>query len=160
MAGGVFGRPFELNIKCIIFSLVCMSLFLYKPEFKRSTTLYFVLFLIFVVAYVSMAWYDYYFNCDIVPLRKGYMGGITGQLKPESHMKAKQEDGQVTAVDKYREHMLIYASHLLFIVPLLGYVAIYRQNIRPAVYPILGALAVFTAAYHGIHLMTSSHAEK
>ena len=71
MAGGLFGRPFVFNEKCIIFSLICMALFLYKPHFQNQYVLYFTLFIIFVVAYVAMAWYDYYFNCDIVPLKRG-----------------------------------------------------------------------------------------
>ena len=32
MAGGLFGKPFALNIKCIIFSLMIMAIFLYKPK--------------------------------------------------------------------------------------------------------------------------------
>ena len=71
MAGGLFGRPFVLNEKCIVFSLICMTLFLFKPTFRNQYLLYFTLFIIFVVAYVAMAWYDYYFNCDIVPLKRG-----------------------------------------------------------------------------------------
>ena len=34
MAGGIFGKPFALNIKCIIFSLIIMALFLYKPDIR------------------------------------------------------------------------------------------------------------------------------
>ena len=30
MAGGLFGRPFTFNIKCIIFSLLIMAIFLYN----------------------------------------------------------------------------------------------------------------------------------
>ena len=71
MAGGLFGRPLVLNEKCIVFSLICMGLFLYKPMFENTYLKYLSLFLIFVVAYVAMAWYDYYFNCDIVPLNRG-----------------------------------------------------------------------------------------
>ena len=55
----------------IIFSMICMALFLYKPNIKNQYVLYGVLFLIFNVAYVAMAWYDYYFNCDLLPLKKG-----------------------------------------------------------------------------------------
>ena len=71
MAGGLFGRPFTFNVKCIIFSMICMALFLYNPNIKNPYILYGTLFFIFTVAYVAMAWYDYYFNCDLLPLRKG-----------------------------------------------------------------------------------------
>ena len=154
MAGGLFNRPFSFNLKCIIFSLLCMALLLIKPNFNNNYYLYFTLFLVFVLAYVGMAWYDYFFNCDILPLEKGKIGGITGQLKPKSHSKDKQENGYKTDLDSKRHHLLIYLSHLLFIVPLLLYIAYYKDKINNMVYPILGVLAVFTAGYHGISLMT------
>lgn len=152
MAGGLFGRPFAFNIKCIIFSIICMSLFLYKPQIKNQYFLYFALFIIFVVAYVAMAWYDFYFNCDILPLRRGPDGGVTQQFKPPAHQPKKQNRIGEDIDNKYRK-VLIYLSHLLFIVPLLIYMAVYRKKINPMVYPILGVLAVFTAGYHGIELM-------
>jgi len=95
MAGGLFGRPFVLNEKCIVFSLICMALFLIKPTFKNQYLLYFSLFVIFVVAYVAMAWYDYYFNCDIVPLKRGTRS-FTGLFKPPAHAPEKQEKDKDT----------------------------------------------------------------
>ncbi len=67
MAGGLFGRAFAFNEKCIVFSIIIMALFLYKPNFRNQYFLYFTLFIIFIIAYVAMAWYDYAFNCDIAP---------------------------------------------------------------------------------------------
>ena len=57
MAGGLFGQPFVLNVKCIIFALVIMGIFLVNPRdiIKNTGVLVAVLFGIFVVAYV--AWY-------------------------------------------------------------------------------------------------------
>ena len=130
MAGGLFGRPFVLNEKCIIFSLICMALFLYKPEFKNKWFLYFTLLIIFVIAYVAMAWYDYYFNCDIVPLKRGTRS-FTGLFKPPAHAAEKQEKDKDTKLDNTRRHMLIYAMHIIMIVPLLGYIAIYKDKINP-----------------------------
>ena len=118
MAGGLFGRPFVLNEKCIVFSLICMALFLIKPTFKNQYLLYFSLFVIFVVAYVAMAWYDYYFNCDIVPLKRGTRS-FTGLFKPPAHAPEKQEKDKDTKLDNSRRHMLIYAMHILMIAPLL-----------------------------------------
>ena len=34
MAGGLFGRPFVLNIKCIVFSLTIMALFFTNLKLK------------------------------------------------------------------------------------------------------------------------------
>ena len=94
MAGGIFpNQPFVLNIKCIIFSLVCMALFLYKPSFKNNYTLGFTLFIIFVLAYVSMAWYDWAFDCSLLPLEKGKYS-FSGMFKPHSHKPEKQERGK------------------------------------------------------------------
>ena len=156
MAGGLFGRPFVMNEKCIIFSLICMALFLYKPTFSNQYLLYFTLFIIFVLAYVAMAWYDYYFNCDIVPLKRGTRS-FTGLFKPAAHVAEKQEKDKDTALDTQRRHYLIYGMHIVFIVPLLAYLAIYKQKVNPIIYPILGVLAVFTAGYHGTAMMMASH---
>jgi len=151
MAGGIFkNKPFVFNEKCIIFSLICMALFLVKPQFNSNITLYFTLFIIFVVAYVAMAWYDYHFDCQTLPLKKGSVGGITSRLKPQAHNKDKQIDHVETKKDNRVKSIVIYLLHLLFIVPVIGYVAIYKTKSNKIIYPLLGVLAVFTGLYHGI----------
>ena len=156
MAGGLFGRPFVLNEKCIIFSLICMALFLYKPSFKSNFSLYLTLFIIFVLSYVAMAWYDFYFNCDIVPLKRG-THSLTGKFKPPAHQKDKQINDKDTDLDKSRKHILIYLSHILFIVPILAYIALKKTKVNKIVYPLLGVMAIFTAGYHGTSLMLYTH---
>ena len=153
MAGGLFGKPFSLNIKCIIFSLICMTLFLYKPHFNSNYSLYFTLFLIFVISYVALAWYDYYFDCRILPLKRGTIS-LTGLFKPPMHEPDKQNnDSSNGNGNEQKSHqILIYLSHILFIVPLITYIAIYRKKVNKLVYPILGVLAIFTLAYHGTYL--------
>ncbi len=98
MAGGLFGRPFTFNVKCIIFSIICMALFLYKPNIQNQYVLYGVLFIIFTVAYVAMAWYDYYFNCDLLPLKKG-KHSLQQYIKPPAHKPKKQREHKEEAVD-------------------------------------------------------------
>ena len=156
MAGGLFGRPFVLNEKCIIFSLICMALFLYKPSFKSNFSLYLTLFIIFVLSYVAMAWYDFYFNCDIVPLKRG-THSLTGKFKPPAHQKDKQINDKETDIDKSRRHILIYLSHIIFIVPLLLYIAYYQHKVKPFIYSILIALSMFTLIYHGGAMLQGSH---
>lgn len=156
MAGGLFGKPFAFNEKCIVFSLICMALFLYKPNITNNYVLVGVLFLIFTIAYVAMAWYDFFFNCDILPLRRGKYS-LTGKLKPPAHEPEKQEDHKDTPLDDKKRQILIYAMHLLFIAPLLGYVAFKQTKINPITYPLIGTLAVFTASYHGLALMSAQH---
>jgi len=155
MAGGLFGRPFVFNEKCIFFSLICMALFLYKPNFKSNLSLYLALFIIFVLSYVAMAWYDFFFNCNIIPLRRGGTYSLTGKFKPPAHQKDKQLND--TDLDKSRKHILIYLSHILFIVPILAYIALKKTKVNKIVYPLLGVMAIFTAGYHGTSLMLSSH---
>ena len=155
MAGGLFGQPLTFNIKCIIFSLLCMALFLYKPTFSNSYTLYGTFFIIFVIAYVAMAWYDYFYKCRILPLKQGEYSWMR-KIRPPAHEPEKQKEGKCNE-DITARHMLIYLAHMIFIAPLIAYVAIYKTKVNPIVYPLLGVLAFFTLGYHGISLMTSSH---
>jgi len=37
---------------------------------------------LFIIAYVLMAWYDYKFNCSILPLKRGSKS-LTGYIKPK-----------------------------------------------------------------------------
>ena len=121
MAGGLFGEPFILNIKCIIFSLIIMVLFLYKPNIKSNLTLSLILFGIFVISYVALAWYDYYYNCLLLPLQRSNRS-LTGLFKPDKHSQ-KQIDKSNTKIG----NMLIYLSHIIFIVPLLLYIISYYR---------------------------------
>jgi hypothetical protein len=159
MAGGLFGKPFALNPKCMVFSVIIMAIFLFKPTFKSNITLGISLFVIFVISYVAMAWYDAFFDCRILPLQRG-SAGLTTHLKPPSHMPEKQEPNtsdKLEGEDARKNKTLIYLMHLLLVVPILAYIGIYKKTINPITYPILLALAVFTAAYHGVQLMYISH---
>jgi len=159
MAGGLFGKQFALNPKCIVFSIIIMAIFLCKPTFKNNITLGLALFLIFVLSYVAMAWYDAFFDCRILPLQRG-SGGLTTKLKPPPHMPEKQEpktSDKLEGEDARKNKTLVYLMHVIIVVPLLAYIGIYRKSVTPMTYPILIALAVFTAAYHGLQLMYVSH---
>ena len=151
MAGGLFGRPFVLNIKCIIFSIIIMALFLINPVIKNKLILGLTLFIIFVVAYVAMAWYDYYYDCRLLPLQRGQKS-LTGLLKPDVHSQK-----QLNSTNMKRGNMMIYASHIAFIVPLLMYIAYYKGKVNNMTYPILIVLAIFTLIYHGGAMIQGSH---
>ena len=106
-----------------------------------------------------MAWYDYYFNCDILPLKKGKYSWQQ-YIKPPPHETKKQIDNSDTSditIDERRKLYLIYGSHILFIVPLLAYIALYKKTVNPIVYPILGTLAAFTLFYHGFSFIAAVH---
>lgn len=156
MAGGLFGRPFELNIKCIIFSIIIMALFLYKPVIKSNITLSFILFIIFVISYVVMAWYDYYYDCQTLPLKRGEKS-FTGLFKPPVHSYKQKEKNIEDNKDNSKGKFIIYLSHIILIVPLLLYIAIQKDKTNVMVYPILIVLSIFTALYHGVSIMYGSH---
>lgn len=150
MSGGLFKNPFVLNVKCIIFSIIIMILFLMKPTFNSNIVLGITLFIIFVISYVGLAWYDYYYDCRNLPLQRGK--SLTSLLKPVVHSN-KQLDKTHTKSG----HLIIYISHIIFIVPLLVYIAYYKSNVKPFIYPILIVLAVFTLLYHGGAMLQGSH---
>ena len=159
MAGGLFGKQFALNPKCIVFSMIIMMIFLYKPTFKTNISLGITLFIVFVLSYVAMAWYDAFFDCRILPLQRGN-AGITTKLKPPPHMPEKQKpttSDKLKGEDARKHKTLIYLMHVILVVPILAYIGIYRKSVNPMTYPILIALAVFTAAYHGLQLVYISH---
>lgn len=158
MAGGLFGVPFVFNVKCIIFSLICMALFLYNPSslLKNKYLLYVSLFIIFVLAYVAMAWYDYFYDCQILPLKRGTKS-FTGLFKPPAHEPEKQVEHKMSTEDTHKHHILIYLLHLLIIVPLLSYIAYYQNKSGIVSFVLLGALSVFTMLYHGIELTQVFH---
>jgi hypothetical protein len=132
-----------------------MALFLYSPKINNNYVLYGILFIIFIISYVAMAWYDYYFDCRVLPLRKGEQSWQK-YIKPPSHQSEKQDDW-ICETDKSRKKILIYISHIIFIVPMLVYIAIYKNKVNPIIYPLLGVLAIFTLGYHGMYLIFSSH---
>ena len=141
-----------------------MGLFLINPTYflKRPLLLTFILFGLFVIAYVAMAWYDYYFDCQTLPLKRGTIGGVTKLFKPKIHSSkqlggADSKDSNLELTELNKNRLLIYISHLIFIVPLVGYIAYYGKKTVPTAFALLGALAVFTALYHGVQLMNMSH---
>lgn len=59
MAGGIFQeRPFAWNVKCVVFSAVIAGGYWYLPP----KSLYVLVFLLWL-PYVSLAWYDYTYDC-------------------------------------------------------------------------------------------------
>ena len=151
MAGGLYkDRPFAFNVKCIIFSLMCMALFLYCPNKKTAEwKRYVALFVVFVVSYVAMAWYDHFFDCRTLPLRRG-TASITGTLKP---YVAGDSSGSSDSDSRPSELRLIYLSHVLIIVPTLVYIALRKRKASRIVYPLLGVVSFMTLLYHGNKLI-------
>jgi hypothetical protein len=61
MAGGIFDtQPFSLNIKCIIFTLLIAGGYWYTPKKKL-----WILVALLYFPYLALAWYDYYYKCQV-----------------------------------------------------------------------------------------------
>lgn len=157
MSGGIFdGYPFTLNIKCIIFSFIIMIIYSFRPPALSIAPQMLVYFLIFVVSYVSLAWYDYYYGCSQLPLQRSTTG-ITHHLKPPVYDKEKQTDHMFSQKELDKNHTTIYALHIFLIVPLLVYMGYKRNKTSIMAFNLLLVLAAFTAVYHGVKFMTSLH---
>lgn len=65
MAGGIYvNRPFSFKIKCIIFAFTMIALYWLTARFSNKKPNFLLFPLIFIIAYVAMAWYDLAYNCS------------------------------------------------------------------------------------------------
>lgn len=152
MAGGVFvDRPFHLNPKCVVFSLLLIAAYWTLPP-KNP----FMAAAIFVVAYVGLAWYDHAYDCS----NKMYGGRLSGALT--LHLSAPFKPQRRTApasradlVDDpeavYRQKVNLF--HLLAANPLLAYVGLRGARSHPAVYPAVLGMGALALVYHGSRLL-------
>jgi len=76
MAGGVGGRPFAFNTKCLVVSGVLGVGYWYLPKQNWP-----VLGGILIGSYVGLAWYDELYDCRH-KLRVGALTPLTKWLKP------------------------------------------------------------------------------
>jgi hypothetical protein len=159
MSGGIFpGYPFTLNVKCIIFSIIIMIIYTIRPPILSLVPSLFVYFGIFVVSYVALAWYDYYYACSQLPLQKSTGGGgFTSYFKPPPHEPTKQNEHMFTQKEVDKHNKVIFAMHLLVIVPFLLYIGFKSTKTPKQAFIILIVLAIFTAMYHGFRLLAVSH---
>jgi len=152
MAGGMFGRPFAVNPKCVAFAVSVIAVLLACPTFSSPGSKIACLAAVFVMAYVAMAWYDYFFDCSTLPLKTGPSWGPTQILKPPAH-RPDEQNREDTHVGGNRRAQLVYGLHLLIVAPILGYVAYKGSRAPKQTWTILGTMAVLTAAYHGGRLL-------
>ena len=158
MSGGLFGQPFVLNIKCIIFSLIIMIIYTFRPPVLSLLPSLIVYFIIFVISYVALAWYDYFYGCNQLPLQKSNNPfAITAIFKPPAHEPQKQNEHLFSQKEIDKNNKSIYALHILIIVPILLYIGIKAQKTPTQAFYLLLVLATFTAAYHGFKLLGSVH---
>ena len=125
MAGGLFKNyPFELNIKCVIFSTIIIALFFLQPPEMSLIWKCFVAVLLFVIAYVAMAWYDYKFECTKLALKRGSRGGLTTLFKPSPHVESQTNRSKETKDEKQLTMALTNIYHIFIVTPLALYVGV------------------------------------
>lgn len=142
MAGGIFtDRPFEPNMKCIWFSIFLIIAYVYVA----ASVNYYMLPIIFIVAYVGLAWYDYAYDCDN-SMKTGYASptGAASILKPQ------QLDSQYQT-QQYKKYT--YLFHVAAVVPLLGYIAYRGKDTSDDLFKTLGGTAAIAGLYHGFMLI-------
>ena len=117
-----------------------------------------VYFLIFVISYVALSWYDYFYVCQQLPLFKSNSPyAVTDSFKPPPTQPEKQKEHLFSQKEIDKNNITIYALHILIIVPILLYIGIRAQKTPTQAFYILLVLAAFTAAYHGFRLLSVSH---
>jgi hypothetical protein len=80
MAGGLFGTPLTLNEKCVLFAGFVLAVY-FLPHFKNWQHEAVFAFVLAMLAYVMMAWYDYIYDCND-KLGPTFFGGLIGWMKP------------------------------------------------------------------------------
>ena len=151
MTGGIFPNyPFELNPKCIVFSIIIIGLYFYEPPKMNLVWKLLRSFFIFVIAYVAMAYYDYQFECQKLALKRGTSGyGITGLLKPNTHTESQIDRTKMNDAEKILEWRLINIYHLFILAPLCLYIYTNRnEKINENYFILLILNFIFAILYH------------
>jgi hypothetical protein len=80
MGGGLFGTPLYLNEKCIAFAAFILVVY-FMPHQKAWQHEAVFAFVLAMLAYVLMAWYDYIYDCND-KLGPTLLGALIGWAKP------------------------------------------------------------------------------
>ena len=150
MAGGIFvDQPYHPNPKCLLFSAIVMALYWFLPTNKNPL----MLFLIFILSYVAMAWYDYKYNCDT----KMYSGKNLGVNTLDSIFKPQRRNEDIDkknfSENQEKEYLhRVYLFHVIAIAPLLIYIGYYGKNSSKNLFPVLLAVGLIALGYHGFRI--------
>ena len=110
-------------------------------------------FILFVVAYVAMAWYDYEFQCTKLALKKSASSaGITGKFKPPAYAASQTDRSAMTEEEVQLDKILIHLLHLVIFAPVLFVVGWYgTKSPRWALIMLIASLS-FAMLYHGVRV--------
>ena len=142
MAGGIFiDQPFSFNMKCVVFGLVLALLYWFLP--RRN---YIILFFIFILSYIILAWYDHFYECKYDKLYSGY--NIIGPAVIDSIFKPQPIRNELKDQEKiYLRN--VYIFHTFIIAPFLIYVG-YKN--KGNIFKIILILGIIALLYHGFRL--------
>lgn len=154
MAGGIFvDQPFVFNPKCVYFGIALIAAYWYLP----AKNVY-ILPVIFITAYISMAWYDHFYQCQYDKLYSGTGYGnalldsifkpqrrneIPNKLSNPNNYKILQSEEQETI---YLRN--VYLFHLIFVAPLLFYIGNYGLSDNK-ISQMINIIASIVVLYHG-----------
>jgi len=149
MAGGIFKeQPFVFNPKCIVFSFY--SSLLFAAGGGRNPL---ILALIFIMAYVLMAWYDYFFDCsDLMNTGSGPGLNPSPLFKPQYRKKDRDPTDDLVADQEQAYLQKVYFFHAVIVAPLLMYVGYYGAQSNNKVWGFLGGMGGVAFLYHGIRI--------
>jgi hypothetical protein len=89
MGGGLFGTPLYLNLKCLIFSAGVLAVY-WLPHPTSIYHKFVVAFLLATAAYISLAWYDYIYDCND-HLGPTILGWLSMPFKPREYREKYEE---------------------------------------------------------------------
>lgn len=155
-SGGIFtNASFEFNLKCILFAFMMILFYILCVPSPIKAEKWIWIPIIFVISYVGMAWYDYRYNCTD-PLRTGKNGviGIADSVfKPQRDI----DDGLNAKGQAYLYKRNVWLFHILFIVPVLGWISykgLRNQKITQTWSGILLTFTIGALLYHGFRFIT------
>lgn len=157
MSGGIFtGRSFVYNPKCILFSFYSSLLF-YAGGGRNPL----LITLIFVMAYVLLAWYDWTYDCqDLMYSGTGPGINFSPLFKPQYRKKDRDmtkdlsKDLSKDLVEDQEQAYLnkVYFFHAFLVAPLLMYVGYWGPQSNTGVWGFLGGMGGIAFMYHGLRL--------
>ena len=151
-AGGIFiDRPFSANPKCIVFSFVIMAFYWFLPDKNHRTM--FMLPLLFIISYVSMAWYDWYYDCEEQMYTGTSPWSLAGTLdsifKPQRRDEEQKKAPLLVANQEEAYLNKVYLFHLVLVAPFLLYLGTKGNNVDERLYGSALLMGIIAGMYHG-----------
>jgi hypothetical protein len=153
MAGGIFvDQPYHPNPKCLVFAISLMIAYWCMP--KKNP---FLLPLIFVIAYIAMAWYDYLYNCDMQLYSGTSIGPNTLDTwgKPQRRTKKPsepKEDVKLLSDQEAAYKRNVYLFHIIAIMPILLYIGFRKKQSNSQIFALLFGVGLIALIYHGMRM--------